>query len=41
MEYFTLTYSPGRDPTRPEEAEASFSVKGKQIDLSTDLTETP
>lgn len=41
MEYSTLTYSPGRDPTRPEEAEASLSVKGKQIDLSTDLTETP
>ncbi|XP_027256699.1 sorting nexin-24 isoform X2 [Cricetulus griseus] len=41
MEYFTLTCSPGRNPTWPDEAEASFSVNGKKIDSSTNLPETP
>lgn len=32
MGYFTLIYSPGRNPTWPEDAEASFKVAAKEID---------
>lgn len=40
MEYFILICSPGRSPTWLEEAEASFSVNGKNINSSTNLPET-
>lgn len=40
MGYFSLTCSPGRNPTQLEEAEASVNANGKKIDLSTKLTET-
>ncbi|KAM9695075.1 sorting nexin-24 isoform 5-T7 [Trichechus inunguis] len=33
MEYFTLMYSPGRNPTWLREAEASFEVIVKDIDI--------
>lgn len=40
MEYFILICSPGRSPIWLEEAEASFSVNGKNINSSTNLPET-
>lgn len=40
MGYFSLTCSPGRNPTPLEEAEASVNANGKKIDISTKLTET-
>lgn len=40
MGYFSLTCSPGRNPTRLEEAEVSVDADGKKIDISTKLTET-
>lgn len=39
MGYFSLTCSPGRNPTRLEGAEASVSANGEEIDISAKLTE--
>lgn len=39
MGYFSLTCSPGRNPTRLEGAEASVSASGEEIDISAKLTE--
>ena len=46
MGYFTLIYSPGRNPPWLEEAEAGFEVVVKEIDtyqinLNSDITALP